>query len=186
MAIYQQNRPTYQDSSYPRSGVPQRIGDAERDQATECLREHMAGGRLEPEEFDGRLEKALTAHYQSDIDQLFVDLPAPHPQPATSPQPEAPAAAPRSDEAVPQYVGTAPERSPGRVGWNVVAALMWPAAIVVCMTVGWHLWWLLFIPMVMSGGCHRGHRRSLEQRHLQHRMHRMEYRLDRGTARGRD
>jgi hypothetical protein len=41
--------------------VPQRIGDAERDRAAEYLREHLAAGRLELEEFDDRLSSALTA-----------------------------------------------------------------------------------------------------------------------------
>ena len=66
---------------------PQRIGDAERDRAAELLREHMAQGRLTAEEFDERIEAALTAKVASDLDPLFTDLPGPRPGQAVATTP---------------------------------------------------------------------------------------------------
>ncbi|MET0694824.1 MAG: DUF1707 domain-containing protein, partial [Propionibacteriaceae bacterium] len=65
--------------------MPQRIGDADRDKAAEYLREHLAEGRLDQEEFDDRLTRALTAKTQSDLDPLFTDLPGPRPGSAVVP-----------------------------------------------------------------------------------------------------
>lgn len=154
--------------THPTATVRQRIGDAERDQATECLREHMASGRLEPIEFEDRLERALTAHFQSDLDQLFVDLPAPHPQRAVQPQPEQPVAADSEQQ-------TGCPTSQRSAGWNLTIALMWTAAIALCATVSWQLWWLMFIPLAMSGGVHKHRRRQLGGRHRQLRMGRPDH-----------
>ena len=62
-----------------REPVARRIGDVERDQAAELLRDHMAAGRLQHAEFDERLGQALTARTQADLDGLFRDLPGPRP-----------------------------------------------------------------------------------------------------------
>src|SRR5882757_9233869 len=56
-----------------------RIGTAERDAAISALGEHMAAGRLEPDEYGDRVATASVARIRSDLDTLFVDLPAPHP-----------------------------------------------------------------------------------------------------------
>ena len=48
-----------------------RIGDSERDEAIELLREHMSAGRITAEEFDERMSMALNARTQGDI-ALFV------------------------------------------------------------------------------------------------------------------
>jgi hypothetical protein len=55
---------------------PVRIGDAERDEALDKLGDHFAAGRLTREELDERTEKAMGARYESDLEQLFRDLPA--------------------------------------------------------------------------------------------------------------
>lgn len=52
-----------------------RIGDVERDAALARLQSHYAAGRLSTGEFEERMEKALAAHYQSELDPLFTDLP---------------------------------------------------------------------------------------------------------------
>ena len=52
-----------------------RIGDSERDEAIELLREHMSAGRITAEEFDERMSMALNARTQGDIALLFSDLP---------------------------------------------------------------------------------------------------------------
>lgn len=52
-----------------------RIGDAERDAATESLREHYAQGRLTHEEFEERLETIMTARTGRELARAGADLP---------------------------------------------------------------------------------------------------------------
>jgi hypothetical protein len=63
--------------SWARPTGPVRIGDAERDSAVSTLGDHFAAGRLTREEFDERIEKAMQARFQSDLQPLFADLPGP-------------------------------------------------------------------------------------------------------------
>jgi hypothetical protein len=63
-----------------------RIGDAERDTAMTQLREHFVAGRLTFDELTERIDAALTARTQRQIDSLMADLPRPprviRPEPA--------------------------------------------------------------------------------------------------------
>lgn len=54
-----------------------RIGDAERDVAMTQLREHFVAGRLTFDELTERIDAALTAKTQRQIDALMADLPRP-------------------------------------------------------------------------------------------------------------
>ncbi len=54
-----------------------RIGDAERDAAMTQLREHFVAGRLTFDELTERIDTALTAKTQRQIDRLMADLPRP-------------------------------------------------------------------------------------------------------------
>src|ERR1700732_839568 len=54
-----------------------RIGDAERDVAIAQLREHFVAGRLTFDELTERIDAALTAKTQRQIDSLLSDLPRP-------------------------------------------------------------------------------------------------------------
>jgi len=54
-----------------------RIGDAERDVAIAQLREHFVAGRLTFDELTDRIDVALTAKTQRQIDGLMADLPRP-------------------------------------------------------------------------------------------------------------
>lgn len=159
-----------------------RIGDRERDQATECLREHMASGRLDQAEFEQRIEAALNARYADDLRTLFVDLPAPRPDlPTVRREPATERVVPRP---VPQPGPTVPNRS-SFTGWRAATVAVWAVAITVCIATGWHLWWLLFVPLVMGGGC-GGHRsREAQQRRLADRQLRWEARGRRFDARVR-
>lgn len=56
-----------------------RVGDAERDDAVQLLTDHLAAGRLDHDEFDERLGRALTAHTHGELDALFDDLPGRRP-----------------------------------------------------------------------------------------------------------
>ena len=58
-----------------------RIGDAERDVAMTQLREHFVAGRLTFDELTERIDAALIAKTQRQIDRLTADLPRP-PRPA--------------------------------------------------------------------------------------------------------
>ena len=59
--------------------VPQRLSDADRDQAVDCLRQHYEAGRLSDAEFADRSGKALESRFASEVDALFSDLPDPRP-----------------------------------------------------------------------------------------------------------
>ncbi|WP_103955357.1 DUF1707 SHOCT-like domain-containing protein [Nonomuraea solani] len=52
-----------------------RIGDAEREQTMEALREHFAQGRLTHEELDERLDRTLAAKTYRDLGRITADLP---------------------------------------------------------------------------------------------------------------
>lgn len=52
-----------------------RIGDAERDATVTLLGDAAAEGYLTPDELDTRLEAALTARTQADLESLRADLP---------------------------------------------------------------------------------------------------------------
>ena len=56
-----------------------RAGDADRDKTISVLREAYAEGRLKPEEFNERLEKAHTATTFADLESLTADLPVEKP-----------------------------------------------------------------------------------------------------------
>ena len=55
-----------------------RACDADRDRVVECLSLAYSEGRLSKEEYDGRLENALSARTYADLDQIVTDLPAAH------------------------------------------------------------------------------------------------------------
>lgn len=147
--------------------LPQRIGDSERDQAADYLRDHMAMGRLDQAEFDERLTRALTARTQADLDPLFTDLPGPRPGQAVAPaqtfQPPPWQATPSQSLARP-----APARVPGTVqpnnNWAIVSGVAWTAALIFCFATGWNFWWVILIPVFLpwwsgQGKKHSHHRR---------------------------
>ena len=62
-----------------------RIGDAERDEAATQLSEHFVAGRLTIDEFNERLDRALTAKTADQLSRIMTDLPKlpkPSPEPA--------------------------------------------------------------------------------------------------------
>jgi hypothetical protein len=72
-----------------------RIGDAERDAAMTQLREHFVAGRLTFDELSERIDFALTAKTQRQIDRLMADLPRPpRPSRAARAEPALPGPAP--------------------------------------------------------------------------------------------
>src|SRR5919107_3606981 len=61
--------------NWARPTGPIRIGDEERDSAVAALGDHFAAGRLTREEFDERMDQAMQARFESDLQTLFADLP---------------------------------------------------------------------------------------------------------------
>jgi hypothetical protein len=53
-----------------------RASDADRERTATLLREHHAQGRLSPEEFNDRIDRAFAAKTIGDLDALLADLPA--------------------------------------------------------------------------------------------------------------
>ena len=53
-----------------------RAADADRDRVVEVLNMAYSEGRLSKDEYDSRLENALSARTYADLDQLVTDLPA--------------------------------------------------------------------------------------------------------------
>ncbi len=64
-----------------------RVGDSEREAVAAELREHYAQGRLTIEDFQRRLDAALTALTRGDLDKLITDLPDARPAGAPLPAP---------------------------------------------------------------------------------------------------
>ncbi|ODU00820.1 MAG: hypothetical protein ABS81_22410 [Pseudonocardia sp. SCN 72-86] len=68
-----------------------RIGTVEREAAAKALDAHLEAGRLGVEEYADRSAAAAGATVASELQALFTDLPAPHPQlpgqPSTEPTP---------------------------------------------------------------------------------------------------
>jgi hypothetical protein len=55
---------------------PVRASDADRERTASQLRENHAVGRLDPEEFNERLDRVFEAKTVADLDELTADLPA--------------------------------------------------------------------------------------------------------------
>jgi hypothetical protein len=67
-----------------------RISDVERDEAVSTLGAHLSTGRLELDEYEERCGKAVAARTRGDIEELFTDLPAPHPDLSSATPPAQP------------------------------------------------------------------------------------------------
>jgi hypothetical protein len=57
-----------------------RVGHDERSAALKALDTHFEAGRLDVTEYGERSGVAGTATYRHELEALFIDLPAPHPQ----------------------------------------------------------------------------------------------------------
>ncbi|GAA1426180.1 hypothetical protein GCM10009616_00050 [Microlunatus lacustris] len=134
-----------------------RIGDAERDRAVDALQEHMAAGRLDREEFDERLGRALAARTVADLQPLFADLPEPRPgtglatTPAYAPPPwsQGTPAAAATPAVVPDPAVPATRSKP--LGATLVLTLIWPAAVLFCLAAGWQNWWVFIVAAMVAG-----------------------------------
>ena len=129
-----------------------RASDADRDRATALLREHHAAGRLTAEEFDERMDAALSAKTLGEIDELLADLPVIDLYRLPDESLRRPAGLPHQSlmpRTSPRPGQQSPVRfSPGTVvmgAWGVVTGALiaiWAVAAVVGAGT-WLPWWLL-------------------------------------------
>jgi len=102
-----------------------RAGDKERDAVSEILRERHLEGRLDADEFQGRLERCLAAKTYAELDELIADFPR--------------------EEAERRMAG-----QPWR--WRPLPFLFVPLALIAAFIVGGHLAWVavpLFFLLVL-------------------------------------
>jgi hypothetical protein len=138
MAIRDHDRPTVR-------ALPVRIGDVERDRAVSELGDHFAAGRLTREEFDARVDQAMAARFDSDLQPLFVDLP--REQPVLS-RPAGPSPALRAAWAL--------------LFWLLPLLLVSAVVVAVLLTAPWLIWtfcWVLFLGTFWGAGHRRHYRR---------------------------
>lgn len=137
-----------------------RASDQDRDRVAGMLREHHAVGRLDPEEFNDRLDKVYQAKTMGDLDDLTADLPAvdPYPLPAAS----LPRRPPVSGSAATQAAGAldAMSRGHGRLSpaWQAAWA-SWFSCSLLCTVIWlltgagypWPLWVALPWGAILAG-----------------------------------
>jgi hypothetical protein len=127
-----------------------RISDAERDEAVSKLGMHLTTGRLELAEYEERCGLAIAARTRGELEALFTDLPAPHPDLSSATRPATlvqktgqlvrnPKASARSKDLVETRASSAFEVVAG-----LTLILGMPAAILLTVFLG--MWWL-FIPV---------------------------------------
>jgi hypothetical protein len=130
-----------------------RIGNDERDAAIKALDEHLNAGRLDPEEYGQRVAQASVARTREGLDELFVDLPGPHPFPAAAAPASwrPPAGRPVADRALRTFTG---QGVLVRVAMLVLAAVVIMVAIPFAVVAG-VLFFVVF-PILGLGGWHHG------------------------------
>lgn len=96
-----------------------RVGDKERDAVGEILRQRHAEGRLDPSEFETRLERCMAAKTYAQLDELIADFPSE-----------------RTNRARPSQIRT-------HWAWPPLF-LLFPAVLIAAIIFGGHLAWLAF------------------------------------------
>jgi hypothetical protein len=121
------------------------VSQAERDEVAAALARHFADGRLTVEEYEERVEAALSATTGRDLDPVLADLPAD--PPATGSPARTPSGRP---SARPAPGAVWPELTPGALRLLAVAAVV----VLAIATGPWALW-LLWPALVLTGSCGR-------------------------------
>jgi hypothetical protein len=136
-----------------------RASDADRDRTATLLREHHAEGRLTPEEFDHRLDRALAAKTIGELDALLADLPGIdlYRLPAAGIRPAPPGALRSRPARAGTGAGPVAGRDPGTVSpqrtaswmaWAVIGSLLFAAWLGLGLVSGgaaWIPWFLLVV-----------------------------------------
>jgi hypothetical protein len=121
----------------------QPVTPAQRDAAIAALVVHREAGRLSSTEFENRQVLADSAQVWADLDRLFVDLPAPHPQ---RPQPP--------DQPQPVYPAPAGSGGARGIDWGtrLVAAMPILAVILFFVTKQWLVFLLIPLVAILAKG----------------------------------
>ena len=126
-----------------------RVSNQERDEAVSTLGVHLSTGRLELSEYEERCGQAAVARTRGELEALFTDLPAPHPD-LSSAMPPGQLIQRAGQLVSPQTRGRKVElvQSPASKALEVVAGMAIligiPAAILLTVFLG--QWWV-FIPV---------------------------------------
>lgn len=108
-----------------------RIGDVERGLAEQALWEHQYAGRFKPGEHEERCARVTAATTRAELEELFTDLPAPHPDLSGVVRPD------ESDTEEVVSIGGA------YAGLGLIVLVLGiPAAII--LTILYGMWWTFF------------------------------------------
>jgi DUF1707 SHOCT-like domain len=125
--------------SKPVQKTPLRIGDAERDRAITALGDHFAAGRLSTEEFEERVDQAIRARFNDELEPLFVDLPR-----AAEPTMEA-----RSNNQSDAHLAWSP------MVWLAPLLVVCAVVTAVILSAPWLVWMLLWVFLITRLFRHR-------------------------------
>jgi DUF1707 SHOCT-like domain len=127
-----------------------RISNTERDTAVMALGEHLSTGRLDMSEYEERCGQAAAARTRGELEALFVDLPAPHPDLSSATSPGQ--VVKRKAAGKPKPIETPASRFFATIG-ALAGSLGIPAAIMLTIFLG--AWWVFFPvigTMIVAGG----------------------------------
>lgn len=117
-----------------------RVSSAEREDAVAALGVHRSSGRLTHEQFEDRVQRAARAETRAEIEALFDDLPAPHPDlsAAVSPRP--------APVVNPEWPGGRASTRASRVMDAIgVLALLAGLPVAIVLTAAQGMWWTFLI-----------------------------------------
>lgn len=123
-----------------------RISNTERESAVSALGVHLSTGRLEMSEYEERCGQAAMARTRGELEALFTDLPAPHPDLSSATSPGQLMA--KAGELVTRPARTSKEleETPASEAFQVIAGLAAvlgiPGAILLTIFAG--AWWVFF------------------------------------------
>lgn len=122
-----------------------RVSSSEREDALAALGEHHSSGRLALEEYELRCRRAIEADFRPELEVLFEDLPAPHPDLSSAVPPRRPILV------HPEWPGGRIDTRASRV-MDVIGVLTLlaglPTAIVLTAAVG--MWWTFIVVIVVA------------------------------------
>jgi len=138
-----------------------RIGDAERESASNALGEHLSAGRLDVDEYGERTARVVAARTWGELLALFTDLPEPKPRPLTRLGPTTPAN--RTSPAIPAGGEVAGQHRLPTLGHRLAGAAVPLAAIIATVlffTVArtWVVFMIIPAAAVLSGALAGGRR----------------------------
>jgi len=141
---------SHQRAAYSDPGM--RVSDAERAEVADRLSKHYGDGRLDQAEFSRRLDQAMSAVTQADLNGLFDDLP----EPGADAGPVPPATGRRADRAGhagPPPAQAAPSRQPCRGRKPSLHRVISLGIFVVIAVILAHVIAHLFVPWVLIAVC---------------------------------